>query len=136
MAVGDSTRILLDRTHVIAVSNWSARDLDEDLDLWAREKRDFVLDRPRIVGAFEELDRTPEELTLQAEVIGTTPRLHADAARTRVRSRCQELGLRVLAMSEHLTGLVQTDEVDDRLRNVWADRDDLLQHADAGWLLG
>lgn len=69
-------------------------------------------------------------------MIGTTGGLHADAARTRGRSRCQGLGLRALAMSEHLTGLVQTDEVDDRLRNVWADRDNLLQHADAGWLLG
>lgn len=136
MAVGESARIPLDRTHAIAVSNWSGRDLDEDLDLWAREKRDRVLDRPVIVEAFEQLDREPEELCLQAEVIGTAGGLHADAARTRDRSRCQGLGLRVLAMSEHLTGLVQTDEVDDRLCNVWADRDDLHQHADAGWLLG
>ena len=35
-------------------------------------------------------------------------------------------------MSEHLTGFVQTDEVDDRLRKVGADRDDRLQYAGAG----
>ena len=55
MAVGESARIPLDRTHAIAVSNWSARDLDEDLNLRAREKRVRVLDRPRIVEAFEQL---------------------------------------------------------------------------------
>lgn len=64
MAVGESDRIPLDRTHAIAVSNWSGRGLDEDLDLWAREKRDRVLDRPGIVEAFEQLDREPEELCL------------------------------------------------------------------------
>ena len=45
---------------------------------------------------------------------------------------CQELGLRVLVMSEHLTGLVQTDQVDGRLRKVGADRDDRLQYARGG----
>ena len=95
-----------------------------------------MLDRPRIVEAFERLDREPEERCLQAEVIGTAPSLHADAARTRVRGRCQELGLRALAMSEHLTGLVQTDQVDGRLRKVGADRDDRLQYARGGYLPG
>ena len=136
MAVGESARIPLERTHAIAVSNSSGRDLDEDLDLWAREKRDRVLDRPGIVEAFEQLDREPEELSLQAEVIGTAPGLHADAARTRVRSGGQERALRALAMSEHLTGFVQSDEVDDCLRKVGADRGDRLQYAGAGQLLG
>ena len=71
--MGESARISLDQTHAIAVSNWSGCDLDEELDLWAREKRDRVLDRPGIVEAFEQLDREPEELSLQAEVIGTAP---------------------------------------------------------------
>lgn len=136
MAVGGSARIPLVGTHAIAVSNWSARDLDEDLDLRAREKHHRVLDRLRIVEAFEQLDREPQELSLQAQVIGTAPSLQADAARTRVRSACQELALRALAMREHLTGLVQTDQVDGRLRKVGADRDDRLQYARGGYLLG
>ena len=73
---------------------------------------------------------------MQAEVIGTTGGLHADAAGTHVRSPYQELGLRVLVMSEHLTGLVQTDQVDGRLRKVGADRDDRLQYARGGYLPG
>lgn len=77
MAVGESAHIPLVGIHAIAVSNWSGRDLDKDLDLWAREKRDRVLDRPRIVEVFERLDRKLEKLSLQTEVYlaGSAPLL-------------------------------------------------------------
>ena len=77
MAVGESARLPLGQSRSIAVSNWSGRDLDEDLDLWAREERDRVLDRPRIIEAFERLDRKLEKLSLQAVVYlaGSAPLL-------------------------------------------------------------
>ena len=66
MAVGESARLPLGQSRSIAVSNWSGRDLDEGLDLWAGEERDRVLDRPRIIEAFERLDRKLENLSLKA----------------------------------------------------------------------
>ena len=59
------------------MSNWSGRDLDEDLDLWAREERGRVLDRAAILGAFERLDRRLEKLRLRAVVhlAGSAPLL-------------------------------------------------------------
>lgn len=77
MALGESARIPVGQSRSITVSNWSSRDLDEDLDLWAREERERVLDRPRIIEAFERLDRRLEKLRLQALVYlaGSAPLL-------------------------------------------------------------
>ena len=85
MALGESARISLGQSRSIAVSNWSGRDLDEDLDLWAREERSRVLDRAGILGAFKRLDRRLEKLRLRAVVhlAGSAPLL-LDGSRERL----------------------------------------------------
>ena len=120
MAVGEFARIPLDRTQATAVSNWSARDLDEDLDLWAREERDRVLDRPRIVEAFERLDRKLEKLSLQAEVYlaGSAPLL-LDGSRASLTKDVDALRIEHAGRQEEFASAVRETAREMGLNRNW-----------------
>lgn len=120
MAVGESARIPLDQSRPVAVSNWSNRDLDEDLDLWAREERERVLDRPRIIEAFGRLDGKLEKLRLRAVVhLAASAPLLLDGSRERLTRDVDALRIEDSGRREAFASAVREAAAEMGLRRDW-----------------
>ncbi|MDE0105555.1 MAG: hypothetical protein OXN89_24520 [Bryobacterales bacterium] len=102
------------------VNNWSGRDLDEDLDLWAREERERVLDRTRIFEAFERLDGKLEKLGLRAVVhlAGSAPLL-LDGSRERLTREVDALRIEHAGRREEFASAVRETAAEMGLRRDW-----------------
>ena len=120
MALGESADIPVGQSRSIAVSNWSGRDLDEDLDLWAREERGRVLDRAGILRAFERLDRRLEQLRLRAVVhlAGSAPLL-LDGSRERLTKDVDALRIEHAGRREEFAAAVRETAKEMGIGHDW-----------------
>ena len=120
MAVGGSACIPLARSLSGAVSNWSGCDLDEDLDLWAREERERVLERTKIFEAFERLDGKLEKLRLRAVVhlAGSAPLL-LGGSRERLTRDVDALRIEPAGRREEFAAAVRETGSELGLRRDW-----------------